>query len=161
MDTIMETKPFAESELVGRAVNVGGSHDPAGVFICSGGTGCYPSSQGGQVYGRYIASGRETYVRRDSLIGFASDGEVGIARNWANQPVWVRNLEEARKIRLDVNAKVGEVARDRSSNASKDRMRAVLLDTKCSVDDLLALFEESSSAVRQPELEGVNGYQAE
>ena len=91
MDTIMETKPFAESELSGRVIMVEGGIDPVGAFRCDGGFGCSPTSNGGKVYGQYIASGEKTYVRRGWATGFADEVAISKAQDWSTRPSWEIN----------------------------------------------------------------------
>lgn len=156
--------PFSDADLTNRIIKVEGSTDPVGAFHCTGGFGCLPSGgtrAGGKVMGRFIASGEETFVRRDWATGFATEAEISKANEWAKRPSWDINPVIADKIASITNSKVMEVARDESKRTSKDQLRAVLLDTYCALGEVLTLLKEVSEDAKQPSLEGTNGHQAE
>ena len=130
--------------LQGRTVMVAGSFDPVGAFVCNGGFGCSPTSPGGKVFGKYLASSEETFVRRGWITGLATKEDETHAWHWMAQPSWVLNLAIAQKVRAVANDKVMEVSRDDGGRVSKDSLRTTVLELHSCINRLCEMMQVMS-----------------
>ena len=150
--TTTEHKDWSSLHFEGRNVMVAGSYDPVGAFSCTGGFGCSPASPGGKVYGRFLASSEETFVRRGWVTGLASEKDTAHAGHWANQPSWVLNLAIAQRMRSVTNDKVNEMSRDDGGRMSKDTIRVTVMELQTCINSLCEMMQEMSDDCGQLEL---------
>jgi hypothetical protein len=150
---LITTEPsIKDTELNRLTVMVAGSYDPVGAFSCIGGFGCSPNSPGGKVYGQFIASGDETFVRRGWITGLATEADTSHAGHWASQPRWVINLAIAKRMRSVTNDKVNELSRDDGGRMSKDTIRVMVLELQSCINSLCDMMQEVSDDYAQEEL---------
>jgi hypothetical protein len=101
--------------------------DPAGVFLCSGGFGCKPNSNG-KVFGRYLATNEVTFTRRHWIDGWATPNDEVTAEEWSSQPKPALYAEISNNIMRNANTSVEEVARDDAGRVTKEQMRAIMFN---------------------------------
>ena len=100
---------------------------PTALFRCSGGGfGSEPNS-GGKMYGTFVSSGTDSYARRCWVTGWATEGDIREAQNWAAKPDHIIKARMCDNRTSRMSREVDELCNDESSRVTKDQLRLAML----------------------------------
>ena len=106
---------------------------PTTLFKCSGGGfGSSPNS-GGKMYGTFVSSGTEGYVRRSWVVRWANDDDIQEAEEWRTSHSGVIAAEVCNNKTARLSRDVEELCNDEASRVSKDQLRYALLQLHCTL----------------------------
>lgn len=140
---LWQQSEVGDRPLKGERVIVENCEDPEGVFECEGGFGCSGDSPGGKIYGHFVASGEQTWIRRAWVTRYASDADYDKAKAWHGRGDGELAIAIAGKVLSQANSAVREITSDEAGRVTKDQMRAITLNLLTKVQRLHDLIRRT------------------